>query len=288
MPEQEATQVAETQETVQKEQSYQDWKAEREGKTTTSVAEVEAESAAESETAKPEKEDVPDKPKGKGGFQDRINQLTREKREAQEERDRLREELKQRGEKPEAKQAVEKAKPKLEDFASHEEFVEALTDWKLDQRAQKAEQDRVQATQQETLKKTFDAYNAQLPAARESHPDFDEVVGNESLKIPQSAQLAIIESETGAEIAYYLGKHPEICEELANLSDVKVVARIGRIEALLEKSEASEITEDKKPETKVPPPIKPVGGSSARSTVDPDNLPYAEFKKWREKNGARR
>lgn len=286
MTEETATPVAETQESVQ-EQSYQDWKLEREGKKT-SVAEVQAESDAESESAKPKQEEEGTKPKGKGGFQDRINQLHREKKEAQEERDRLKEELaKHTKQSPSSEGGA--TKPKLEDFTTHEEFVEALTDWKFEQREKKAEQDKAQSKQKDDLQKTFDAYNKKIPEAIEKYPDFEEVVG--ALSIPRVAQLAIVEEDNSTEIAYYLGKNPDIAESLSKMSDVKAVSKIGRIAAQLEKEApekpSTESSDDKKPETKVPPPIKSVGGSSARSTVDPDKLPMKDFIKWREKNGSR-
>ena len=40
---------------------------------------------------------------------------------------------------------------------------------------------------------------------------------------------AIIEMENGPEVAYFLGKNPEICEELCQMSPFEAVRAVGRI-----------------------------------------------------------
>ena len=69
--------------------------------------------------------------------------------------------------------------------------------------------------------------------ARQKHPDFDETIGQ--LKLPASQVMleAILDSELGAEIMYWLGKHPTDCKLIGDLEPLSVVREIGRIEGTI-------------------------------------------------------
>lgn len=177
---------------------------------------------------------------------------------------------------------------------SEEDYIDARSDWKFDLRqAQQAEADarsKAEAQQREI----FDNYNQRLSEFKSEHDDFDEVVGNKSIQIPQSVQLAVLEMDNGPEIAYFIGQHPEEAKKMMNMSPAAAAAYVGKIAARLEpvKEEETEGREsrkagpDKAPtfsSSKAPAPIRPLTGHSTKSTVPIDELPYDEYRKVRDR-----
>lgn len=270
---------------------------------------------AAEEIQEPEEPEEPGtgKPKGKGGFQKRIDKLTREKREAEAKADRLERDLAEKtaakpaepaepgkpAAEPEVKPPEAKPKPKLEDFETYEDFVEALTDWKSDQKLDalrselKAEKEaQAAAAARQPL---IDAWAEKLDAARERHPDYDEVTGTaeaEKLELTPAMHQAIFESELGPDICYQLGKNPEEFRRIAGLAPVASIREIGRIEAAIEaesgnrpEKKPAKTPDTKSPETKpakpaaLPAPITPVKGAAA-AEKDPRTMTTEEYFAW--------
>jgi len=128
-------------------------------------------------------------------------------------------------------QPVKQAKPKLSDndpktgkpFATLEAWSDAVDDWHdqrseerlksaLDERLTKAEQAR---TQTEEQRRVADEVIQRSKPAMEKYPDFLKVAADPNLPIPAGspADLFIKESDNPGEVAYYLGKHPEVLAE---------------------------------------------------------------------------
>lgn len=130
----------------------------------------------------------------------------------------------------------------------------------------------------------FDNYNTRLNEFVTDHKDFHQVLGR--ARVPQSAQLAIVELDNGPAVAYYLGQHPEVCQELLEMSRSasRVQMRIGRIADSLSGFNSPE----KRPVTSAPPPVKPVGASSTRSSVALEDLPQREYNRIRNEQEAKR
>ncbi len=209
---------------------------------------------------------------------------------------------------PGSETASGRPKPKLEDFESYEEFVEALTDWKAEEKAAalraelRAAEERqtAEARQAEERRPLVDRWNERAAKLREQYADFDEVTSNEaSAKLEVTAVMAgaCFESEVGPDIAYYLGKHPEETRAIAKLPPVRQAAAIGRIEERLlasakrPTSQPSEPAPKKTPETprpkpsSAPAPIEPVGGGKAGAASEyRDDMTQAEFREWRKRH----
>ena len=69
--------------------------------------------------------------------------------------------------------------------------------------------------------------------AKEKHPDFDETIRQLNLPTSQAMLEAILDSELGAEIIYWLGKHPADCRLIGDLPPLSTVREIGRIEGTI-------------------------------------------------------
>lgn len=239
-----------------------------------------------------------DKPESKSAVQKRIDKLTREKYEYKNKFETLEQRLSalETG-KPAQKQEVAQPevvevapKPTVDQFASYEEFTEALAEWKLDQKLAKLEAQKeefkVKQTEQQKVQAVFDGYNKLVAEAMERYDDWDDVVGK-ATNIPEAVGLTIIEMENGPDVAYYLGKNPAVCKKLMSIGPLAAVAEIGKISAALMPTE--DVEEDKetvrvpKVTTRAKEPIRPVSGSSTKSSVPLDELDYASFRRIRDK-----
>lgn len=260
---------------------------------TTEKTEVNDEGDGESDGA-PSGDESTEKPAGekkKGGFQKRIDKLTGRALRAETEAQLLREQLAGKpAEKPTEKTPAVDAskKPVAGDFAEYEDFIEALADWKYAQNVSKANQE-TQKTQQETARAALiEQHTGRLDTAREKYSDFDEVTDQE-LPISQAMQDVIFESETGAELAYWLGKNPDECKRISRLTPTAAARELGKVEATLGTAEpASGAAETPKPKvTSAPAPIKPVGAKSKANVKDPKDMSLSEYRAYRESGGGK-
>ncbi len=242
-------------------------------------------------TAKPaeEAEVTPPVVKKKGGFQKKIDKLTRRVEEA--EARAARAEAGNDTKTPAAQPKKDAdGKPTPDSFETHAEFVEALTDWKVSQKLGEKDQqvatERQKAQREEALVK----WNERKAAATVAHPDFDEVVENADVTVSPAMTQAIVESDLGAEIAYYLGKNPDEANRIAKLSASAALREMGKIEARLENTAEKKETppaEKAAPKPSVKPkPVAPVNGTAKTATKDPDEMNFQEFKQWRTSQGA--
>lgn len=259
------------------------------------IAEEEAKKAAETETEEEKKarEDAEkaeaDKKRSKHDPKKRIEKLTRENYEKDDELERLRAEIERlkSGKKEESKEAPKSGeKPKLEDFKTYEEWVEAVADWKADQKFSKNREEEKQRTEAARTKEIFDAHLGRVKEATAKYDDFIEVVqnlNNPEYDVPdsvaQAITLAIPELEHSAEVMYKLGNDPELCKKLGKMTPLRAVAALGKINDSFDEEEKPEKSEKK---SKAPEPIKPLGSSSAKSTLKIEDMSLADYKKARD------
>lgn len=237
---------------------------------------VELEESPTSEVEETTQEDTPadDRPKAKG-VQKRIDELTSNWRTAERDRDYWRE-LALKSAQPEPKpveQPASTGKPALDQYESYDEYVEALADWKYEQRALQ-ERERSQKQQQEqTQAEKVRSFQARADAVRETHPDFDQVVTNPTLPISQAMADAAYASEKGPEILYHLGQNPQEADRIYRMSPIEAAMAIGRIEATLSRPARTK--------SSAPEPIEPVSGVGGVQSVDPDRMTMEQYASWR-------
>ena len=210
------------------------------------------------------------------GVQKRIDRLTQEKYRLRAELEMLR-----RGQQPqqqqEQRQVEQQAAPKLEQYQSIEEYLDALADFKAAQKADKVFKEREaaerQSRQQSEQAKLHEGYTKQTEQARQAYEDFDDVVQDPDLPISQAMAEAIMRSSNGADVAYYLGKNPDQAARIASLDPFSAAVEIGRIAATVVRPQPRKTSN-------APPPIQPVG-SRATPVTDPDKMSTDEWLKWR-------
>lgn len=130
-------------------------------------------------------------------------------------------------------------------------------------------EERLQQVEQDAIRQAEIAhsyrlatFDAKIEAARERIPDLDQAIA-EFIKLPGDvidnvAADIISESDKAAEIAWYLGKHPDEAQRLANLPPHRKAAEIVRIEGKVERLSPRRTSS-------APPPVPMVTASSAPS-----------------------
>lgn len=220
-----------------------------------SVAAEAVETVSESEAgeAGEEKEEVvPEKKKG-GGFQKRIDKLTKRIYE-------LEGEIEKRaasGPEKAAKEPESAKKPKMEDFDDLESYVNALTEFNTEQKVSELKAKEAKESEDAEIREVYDSYNKRVAEFSAEHDDFEEVVGREDVKIPQAVQLAVVEMENGPEVAYFLANNLDVCKALGEMRPIRAVVEIGKIAAKLASPSPKQ-----KPASTAPEPIRPVSGTA--------------------------
>jgi len=199
--------------------------------------------------------------------------------------DELRQQLQQKQPKAEATgqkpAAPADGKPKLEDFETLEAYQEALTDWKLDDRERKRQAAESEREARETHEKVQAAWSKQVKAAAKVHEDYEDVI--DTVKAPEgpgvaAARQAMLEDDNGAEILYYLAKHPADMKRIAALSPVSAVREIGKLSASFTtpapENGKTKVTGAPKP----PPPSGRPSKVTSESLDDPDVV--KDYPRW--------
>jgi len=168
--------------------------------------------------------------------------------------------------------------PKPEQFKDYESYIDALTDYKVDQKLAKTQEKYVRQQQEESQQEYESRARDNINKAADKYDDFEEVVTNDKLHISIPMRDAIGESEAGGEIAYYLGMHPKEAADIAKLTPVQQVKAIDRLEQKL--SAPPQVS-------KAPAPMSTTG--KGRTTTEPDlsKMSVKEYAEYRAKNGAR-
>lgn len=236
--------------------------------------------ATESATEE-QQEPQDDKPKPKGGFEKRIDRLTKHNSQLEQEKEYWRQEaLRTKSPATETKTApTAEGKPSENDFSTHAEFLEALTDWKVDQRFKTTEASKVAEQVQTQAQKAQQDFKGRQEAFRAATPDFDEVLADADIQVSNSVISEIVESESGPQLQYYLAKNPDEAARLSKLAPLALAREVGKIESRFTTSQQKTAVKT----SSAPPPPTPTGKSSATSTKDPGEMTPAEYRKWREK-----
>jgi len=190
-----------------------------------------------------------DKPKKKSGSQRAREALQRER----EERIRLEERLKalETGSKPAGIPATPEGKPKQEFYTTHEEWVEALTDWKVGQKLN-------EVSSKTEAQKAKSAWDSKVEAGRAKFEDFDDAL--QTADAPSTlVSKRLINEKTPVEVIYHLATHPKEYRQLNAMTDPDDVADVmAELRLRLANPEPAK----PKPTTKAPAPLAPAKGSA--------------------------
>ena len=232
---------------------------------------------SEGEAATPAGDDATAKPK-KSGVQERINELTRQRHDKERALDAAKQEAEywkaQAIQKPEEPQQspVATGKPESDQFDSYEEYLEALSDYKVDQRLTANRVEQEQQAQRQQLASKQQAFNQK--AEKLEIDDFVDVVYNPDLVLSEDMIGIAFDSDKGPEILYYLGKNPTESARIAALTPVQAARELGRLEASITLPPAKTLSA-------APPPITPISGGGEPPQMDQDKMTPEQWRDWR-------
>lgn len=232
---------------------------------------------------------------------DRMRQLTRARGEAERREAAIaaenaelkaRLEALERGEKPKAKadepRTDAEGKPDPSKFKYGEvdpEYLDAVIDWKTDQRLAKIEQERAEKERANEIK----ALTTELEGLRDTMAekgvaefgdDYMEVVikGAIENKWPVSPVIAdlTLRSEVGHKVAHHLATNPKEAREVYGKSPIAQAAYFGRLEAKFLTAKAAPAKQPSPPNAPNPP-RNPARGGGGKFTVGADTDDFAAF-----------
>lgn len=220
--------------------------------------------------------------------QKRIDELTRKRHEAQRDAEYWREQALRAQPKPEPPKPEPEADQEdkeLAEFGYDEAKYKAYLRKQADARAEKAAESVLQRKQTETYRtQQIIAHKAREAAFAKKAPDYFEVAHN--APIDNVTAALVIESEQSADLAYYLGKNPEVALRITQLPERTQARELGRLEAKLASTPVVPVV------SQAPPPAPRLGGSDATSakpdSADSDKLSDAEWVKRRNQQLAAR
>jgi len=192
------------------------------------------------------------------------------KRLAREQRKWEREQAAQQAE-TQARQAVSREVPSIDNFESTDAYAEALA-------LRKAEELIAQRDRQKEQAEIVEAYGEREEKARDKYDDFEDVVYNPKLRITDVMAETIQYSDLGPDLAYWLGSNPKEADRIARLSPIMQAREIGKIEVRLSDNPPVKKT------TSAPTPISPVtarsSGSPSHDTTDPRSIKTMSTSDW--------
>lgn len=225
-----------------------------------------------------------DKPKRKSGTQRLKEKLAQEqtRREALEERlARLEGAGDKKADKAEPKPDTT-GKPNPDSFETHAEYVEALTDWKLEQKEKASKEQEARSKLEAEIKSQEAAYQKRVETFKESVKDYDDTLAElDDIIFPAAVLDAIQSSDLGPQIAYDLAQDRKEAERIAALSPGAAYKAIGKLEAKLEAKAAEAKKPEPKKTTSAPAPIDPVGSGKSTVKKSPEEMSYSEYERYR-------
>jgi hypothetical protein len=245
------------------------------------------EANAEPATADETVEDA-EPPKAKG-VQKRIDELTRNWREAQRTNEQLLAVLQQskQAPPPQAEPAKPAAPPTLEQFGYDEsKYQTALLEFARSE-AQAAAKAAIAESEKAREERTrADTFQKRQEEFAKGKPDYTEKVTDPTLPISDAMAQIIRESDDGPALAYYLAENRQLAAAIAKLPPIQAARELGKIEARLsqpEPAKAAPAVVSKAP----PPPPKVDVADVGKIEKDPDELSVKDWLKWREKQVAK-
>lgn len=218
------------------------------------------------------------------GVQKRLDELTRQRSEAQRVNERLLGILEQtltKGKAPEVD--LPAGPPRRDQFETYEAYLEARTDFQVAQSVKTIEHKAERSRQEAAVAAVTQGWQTKVDGEAAKDDEFAGYIDEVGTKISLPAGRAVMESDLGVEIVRHLGQNPAERDRIAALSPVAQVREIGKIEARLEAKKA----EPARQASKAPPPIETVGGGKGGGGSNLENAQsQAQYEAMRAQQGA--
>ncbi len=182
--------------------------------------------------------------------------------------------------------------PKPEQFSDMYEYAKALAEYTADKKLMERDNEekaRKAAAEQE---QKFKTWADRVNAVKNELPDFDDMVQSSEVRVSDPVRDAIIESENGPKILYWLAENSEFAKKLADMSVVSAVREIGKIEARFVRDSKESVPEVKPVvgKSKAPAPINPLRGAvnTVDANLDADGNFHGTYQQWKAARAAKK
>ncbi len=263
---------------------------------------------------KPDDSSATPEPKKSQGVQKRIDELTRQRederraREAAEARElRILAALERATGvgKEEKTVDTEPVKPQPAGFSNPEAYDEALQNWisekaayiadrKVSQRLEEERKNTLQETLAAQQRKVQEDFQKRVEKTKEKYPDYSTFAESPEINVSFPMAYAILNSDQGPEIQYYLGRNPEEAKRISsiNITDQngQVVPDVARqlVELGMITAKISTPAAPPKPVSAAPSPIKPISkASEAVKTAEEESMEEYAARRKKELNAVR-
>lgn len=226
--------------------------------------------------------DAPAKPKNLG-VQKRLDELTRNWRQTERDRDHWRELALRNQQQPAQKPQAAQGEPTLEQFGGDPaKFYAEHARWAAREELRRAKEEEANQKKQERERERQLKYEERVNKARAKYEDFDDLVTDPSLPVTQDMADYIRDSEEGPEIAYWLAQNPKEAANIAQMNARDADRALARIEARV--TQPAPVPNAPKPVTNAPPPPPTVGTASSSAPKGlRDDAPVKEWMAQRNK-----
>lgn len=233
--------------------------------------------------AKPDTEkDDPEK-RGTRRFERRIQKAYQKMAEEKARADFLQKQLDEQKQRSSTVATSDPSAPTLEQHGfDPEKYAEAKAAYEADKRLKEYQSKQQEETKKQAIERVSTEWEDKVAKVEEKYEDFEEKVGKLNPQNP--VVLAIMESDLGPDIAYYLGSHTDEAKKIFSLSPASAIREIGKLEAKL-----STPAEKPKAASKAPAPITPLTGTSpVASNVPSDDDDTGDWIRKRQRQVHRR
>jgi hypothetical protein len=233
---------------------------------------------------------VEQKPKG---VKKRIDELLKDREEARRDRDHWRElALRQQagdhdGERqpadtPRSETRSDEPEPQPDQYPTYEDYTKAVARWEANKIIEAAgsraseERERQRMAEEEATVRARAA--KAFKEAEQKYPDFQEVAFNQSVRITKPVAALVSRCELAGDVAYYLGKNPDIAASISDMPINNAAIAIGRIEGRILAAREHQTNRNR---SSAPAPISPVSGDGVVVDRDPATMSMKDYERWR-------
>jgi len=168
--------------------------------------------------------------------------------------------------------------PEVDDYENYEDFIVAQARFAA---RQELETEKLEDKKRQEAARKRDAqksYQDKISAAYGVYPDFDDVLTSANdIEMPQEALDAIVESDSGEHITYFLAKNRDEAKRFAAMPQAQRLKMVGRLEARFEKQKEA----PPKRISMAPNPINPVSTHGEATQKDPSKMTDDEWYRYR-------
>lgn len=190
-------------------------------------------------------------------------------------------------EKREAPQVVdENVEPQPSQFTDAFEYAKALAEYAAENALRNRDKQDAERKVADERSKVMQTWQQRIDATKAELPDYEEMITSSEVVVSDLVRDAIIESDVGPRILYYLAENPEIGVKLSSMSMSSALREIGKMEARFENVETAE-----KPavaRSKAPAPIKPLRSTSTNvdAGIDTNGEYHGTYQQWKQSRQA--